>query len=64
MKRILLSLMLAFSLSGCMWQSINSHEIERARIFCERKGERIEYITESFVGDTKVTCSDREKSLV
>lgn len=50
---------LLLSLSGCLYQSVNSYDLDRATKVCE--GYEVVEITANFVGVETTTCSDGKK---
>jgi hypothetical protein len=60
MKKILISItifVLAFQLSGCLYQSVDSDDIEQAKAFCNEKGASVYKILSHFTGSEYVICT-------
>ena len=55
------SLILLLLLNGCFYQSIDSNEIEVAKIICERNNSTTVKIKSFFDATTRVDCSNRKQ---
>ena len=55
--KIVLSLILAFALTGC-YQTVNLRDIKDAAIICGDI-DKISHISANILGDESVTCNDR-----
>lgn len=60
MKRIVLLLAFIPSLQGCLYQTVDNVDIQRASIYCGGY-EKIAEISSNFVGDEKAHCLDGRK---
>lgn len=54
-------ILVAFSLSGCFWQSVNQYDLKDAIKICGSV-ENIAFINSSFSGDETVTCNNSTKT--
>ena len=45
-------------LTGCLYQTVTSHDIANAITICKSYGEEVEEIASSFDGVERVTCSN------
>lgn len=57
MKKAILIILSTISLSGCVFQSVNQYDIQRAIAVCGRV-EQIVEISASFLGSESVVCLD------
>lgn len=57
MKKLLLVILLSFGLTGCLYQTADTIDIERAIYFCG-KPENIAYITLFAAGKENIECKD------
>lgn len=55
----LFALVVPFFLSGCIYQSVNSNDIESGTKICEIRGSKVQEIQASFVGTENVVCTNR-----
>lgn len=55
MKKILIALLLPVFLSGCLYQTVNMFDLQRAAWACKDKGGIFE-VWANFAGDEGVTC--------
>ena len=63
MKKLLISIVAALSLSGCMWQTVNRIEVEQAITFCN--GIENLYTIESYaVGNVFVYCKNGTRTTI
>lgn len=53
-------ILVAFSLSGCFWQSVNQYDLKDAIKICGSV-ENIAFINSGFGGDETVTCNNSIK---
>lgn len=57
MKNLIVSTLMLFTLSSCVWQTVSSYDIEKAVHEC--KGlENIVQISAVFIGNEVVTCKN------
>lgn len=61
--KILISIMLALALQGCMWQTVNESDMRTAARVCGSMNNVVE-ISANFVGSETVICEDRTKHLL
>lgn len=61
MKKLIIIPILALSLSGCFWQTVNSSDIETAIARCKQEYSTVVEISANFVGEESVLCSNRQK---
>jgi hypothetical protein len=54
-------ILVAFSLSGCMYQSINQYDLKDAIKICGAI-ENIAFMNSNFSGDETVTCNNSTKT--
>ncbi len=64
MKKLLITSILALSLTGCFYQSVSMSDMQAAMVICASKGAQVDSIDASFHGNEIVTCSDRSRSFV
>lgn len=62
--KYLLTILLATQLTGCVYQSVNSHDIQRAQKICEYHKSEIVSIDASALGSEFVNCSGGEGILI
>lgn len=58
MKKLISVALLGACLSGCVYQSVDNHEINMAQRWCTDKG-GIKNIESTFIGTVLVTCNGR-----
>jgi hypothetical protein len=61
--KIIISIMLALALQGCMWQTVNESDMRTAAQVCGSMNNVVE-ISASFIGTETVICEDRTKHLL
>jgi len=61
--KIIISIMLAFALQGCMWQTVNESDMRTAARVCGSMNNVVE-ISSHFSGTETVICEDRTKHLL
>jgi hypothetical protein len=61
--KIIMSIMLALALQGCMWQTVTESDMRTAARICGSMNNVVE-ISANFVGGETVTCEDRTKHLL
>ena len=59
--KYLLILILALSMSGCFYQSVNKSDIDSATKICQNVQAEVVEIRASCFGDETVVCSNRKK---
>ena len=60
MNKILLTLLLSLSLTGCFYQSVNSNDIETAQAVCLKNQATVVEIRAHIIGSELVVCSNRK----
>lgn len=63
MKKLLVTILTALSLQGCMYQTVNSYDIARANYYC-KGSENVVQISSSVSGVEIVTCLDGSKEVL
>jgi hypothetical protein len=60
--KIIISIMLALALQGCMWQTVNESDMRTAARICGSMNNVVE-ISANFVGSETVICEDGVRGL-
>lgn len=65
-RRILFccTIMVLMQLQGCMYQTLDSHDIKRGEMICEKLNSKVYYMSSSFAGDEFTTCTNGNGMLV
>lgn len=56
-------ILVAFSLSGCIWQSVDQYDLQDAIRACGAV-EKIAYVSANFMGVEGATCMDNHKIIL
>ncbi len=63
MIKFIIAIMTCVSLYGCMYQTVDQYDINRALVVCKNT-ENIASISANFAGDEYVTCYSGESELL
>ncbi len=61
--KYLIALILAFNLTGCMWQTVNHNDIDSAIAICGSY-DKVQEIHANWVGGETVVCTNRVEQLM
>jgi hypothetical protein len=64
MKKLLITPILALSLTGCFYQSVSMSDMQSAMVICASKGAQVDSISSHAIGHEMVTCTDRSRSFI
>ncbi len=52
------AIMVLMQLQGCMYQTLDHHDIKRGEMICEKLNSEVHYMSSNFVGDEFITCTN------
>lgn len=58
------AIMALIQLQGCMYQTLNHHDIKRGEMICEKLNSEVHYMSSNFVGDEFIACTNGNGMLV
>lgn len=61
--KLIITLLFALSLTGCMFQTVEVHEIKNSEAICNSVGANLARISARFDGSYSVECTNGEKFL-
>lgn len=57
-------ILLALSLQGCAYQSVNETELSLANQFCESKGSKVVKLNSLWIGKVIAVCRNQERGTI